>query len=145
MITPKARNEVMEIGSKLKTARTASGYTQEKVAEEIQVSRQTISNWENEKSYPDIVSVIKLSDLYNISLDELLKGDVKMIEHLEETTNIVESNRKLLIAVGVNVALMILFILFNSLIARNKYLIAVCATLAIVGTTTLFYQIIKKF
>ncbi|MDO4275850.1 MAG: helix-turn-helix domain-containing protein [Eubacteriales bacterium] len=135
----------MEIGSKLKNARTASGFTQEKVAEEIQVSRQTISNWENEKSYPDIVSVIKLSDLYNISLDELLKGDVKMIEHLEETTNVVESNRKLLIAVGVNVALMVLFILFNGLIARNKYLIAVCATLAIVGTTTLFYQIIKKF
>lgn len=135
----------MEIGSKLKNARTASGFTQEKVAEEIQVSRQTISNWENEKSYPDIVSVIKLSDLYNISLDELLKGDVKMIEHLEETTNIVESNRKLLIAVGVNVVLMVLFILFNSLISSNKCLIAVCAALAIVGTTTLFYQIIKKF
>lgn len=135
----------MEIGSKLKNARTASGFTQEKVAEEIQVSRQTISNWENEKSYPDIVSVIKLSDLYNISLDELLKGDVKMIEHLEETTNVVESNRKLLIAIGINVALMILFILFNGLIARNKYLIAVCTTLAVIGTTTLFYQIIKKF
>lgn len=135
----------MEIGSKLKNARTASGFTQEKVAEEIQVSRQTISNWENEKSYPDIVSVIKLSGLYNISLDELLKGDVKMIEHLEETTNIVESNRKLMIAIGINVVLMILFILFNGLIARNKYLIAICATLAIVGTTALFYQIIRKF
>lgn len=135
----------MEIGSKLKNARTASGFTQEKVAEEIQVSRQTISNWENEKSYPDIVSVIKLSGLYNISLDELLKGDVKMIEHLEETTNIVKSNRKLMIAIGINVVLMILFILFNGLIARNKYLIAICATLAIVGTTALFYQIIRKF
>lgn len=135
----------MEIGSKLKNARTASGFTQEKVAEEIQVSRQTISNWENEKSYPDIVSVIKLSDLYNISLDELLKGDVKMIEHLEETTNIVESNRKLMAAIGINVVLMILFILFNGLIARNRYLIAICSTLAIVGTTALFYQIIRKF
>nr|WP_295975044.1 helix-turn-helix transcriptional regulator [uncultured Bacillus sp.] len=55
----------MEIGKKLKTARVKSGLTQEKVSEEIQVSRQTISNWENEKSYPDIVSVIKLSDLCN--------------------------------------------------------------------------------
>ena len=53
----------MEIGQKLKSARTNSKMTQEKVAEEIQVSRQTISNWENNKSYPDIVSVIKLSDL----------------------------------------------------------------------------------
>lgn len=46
--------------------------------------RQTISNWENEKSFPDIVNVIKLSDLYNISLDQLLKGDEAMIEHLEK-------------------------------------------------------------
>ncbi|MFR8019886.1 MAG: helix-turn-helix transcriptional regulator [Mediterraneibacter gnavus] len=56
----------------------------------IQVSRQTISNWENEKSFPDIVNVIKLSDLYNISLDQLLKGDEAMIEHLEKSTNIVK-------------------------------------------------------
>ena len=74
----------MEIGAKLKDARSRSGLTQEYVAEAVQVSRQTISNWENERSYPDIVSVIKLSDLYNISLDELLKGDEKMIGHLEE-------------------------------------------------------------
>ena len=77
----------MEIGQKLKNARTASGLTQEMVAEELNVSRQTISNWENEKSYPDIVSVIELSDLYSISLDDLLKGDPNMMEHLEQSTN----------------------------------------------------------
>ena len=69
----------MEIGQKLKNARTASGLTQELVAEKLGVSRQTISNWENEKSYPDIVSVIALSDLYSISLDDLLKGDQNMM------------------------------------------------------------------
>ena len=47
----------MEIGKKLKNARVQSGMTQENVAEKINVSRQTISNWENEKSYPDIISV----------------------------------------------------------------------------------------
>lgn len=52
----------MEIGVKLKEACINKGCTQESVAEIIQVSRQTISNWENEKSYPDIVNVIKLSD-----------------------------------------------------------------------------------
>lgn len=78
------RTDVMEIGVKLKEARIKSGLTQENVAEKIQVSRQTISNWENEKSFPDIVNVIKLSDLYNISLDQLLKGDEAMIEHLEK-------------------------------------------------------------
>ena len=49
----------MEIGQKLKDARIHSGLTQEVVAEKINVSRQTISNWENEKSYPDIISVIE--------------------------------------------------------------------------------------
>ena len=44
----------MEIGKKLKNARVQSGMTQENVAEKINVSRQTISNWENEKSYPDL-------------------------------------------------------------------------------------------
>lgn len=135
----------MEIGSKLKNARLITGLTQEKVAEDIQVSRQTISNWENEKSYPDIISVIKLSDLYNISLDELLKGDSKMIDHLEESTNVVNSNKKLLIAIGINGFLIILFIMFNGFIARNNYLIAGSASLGILSTTVLFYQIIRKF
>lgn len=113
----------MEIGVKLKDARTRAGMTQEKVAEEIQVTRQTISNWENEKSFPDIVSVIKLSNLYDVSLDKLLKGDEEMIEHLEKSTNIVKSNQKLILAILVNVGLLILFILFNGLIIRNPHLI----------------------
>ena len=129
------RTDVMEIGVKLKEARIKSGLTQENVAEKIQVSRQTISNWENEKSFPDIVNVIKLSDLYNISLDQLLKGDEAMIEHLEKSTNIVKSNEKLL---------MILFILFNGLITENHYLIMGSSILGITATCMLFYQIIKK-
>ncbi|MGL5652337.1 MAG: helix-turn-helix domain-containing protein [Paraclostridium sp.] len=135
----------MEIGNKLKKSRLESKLTQEKVAEEIQVSRQTISNWENEKSYPDIISVIKLSDLYNVSLDELLKGDSEMIKHLEESTNIVSSNKKLLIAFGVNIILFILFIFFNGVISKNNYLIIGTASIGILSITALFYQIIKKF
>ena len=65
------KEKIMEIGKQLKEAREKSSLTQEQVAEKVFVSRQTISNWENEKSYPDIVSIIKLSDLYSISLDEL--------------------------------------------------------------------------
>ncbi|MEX6587450.1 helix-turn-helix transcriptional regulator [Paraclostridium bifermentans] len=135
----------MEIGNKLKKSRLESKLTQEKVAEEIQVSRQTISNWENEKSYPDIVSVIKLSDLYNISLDELLKGDSEMIKHLDESTNIVSSNKKLLIAFGINIIFFILFIFFNGVISSNNYLIICAASIGILSISALFYQIIKKF
>ena len=134
----------MEIGKKLKDARMKSGFTQETVAEKINVSRQTISNWENEKSYPDIISVIELSSLYSISLDDLLKGDERMMEHLEESTNVVKSNQKLIIAIIANVMMIIAFILFNGLIISNQYLIMGGSALGIIGTCYLFYQIIRK-
>ena len=59
-----------DIGSKIKAARLKKKMTQEQVAELLGVSRQTISNWENEKSYPDIISVIKMSDYYEASRSE---------------------------------------------------------------------------
>ena len=67
-----------DIGCKIKAARIEKKLTQEQVAELLGVSRQTISNWENEKSYPDIISVIKMSECYDVSLDYLLKGEQKM-------------------------------------------------------------------
>jgi transcriptional regulator with XRE-family HTH domain len=134
----------MEIGKKLKKARTNSGLTQEQISEEIQVSRQTISNWENEKSYPDIISILKLSNLYNISLDELLKGDADMMKHLDESTNIVDSNKKLLIAITLNGLLLLLFIFCNGLIANNHYLMLGSVAIGVVSTSALFYQIIRR-
>ena len=134
----------MEIGTKLRDARSRAGLTQEAVAEALQVSRQTVSNWENERSYPDIVSVIAVSDLYHVSLDELLKGDEKMIEHLDQSTNVVNSNHRLLLAIGANILLLILFVLFNGLIARSPALIGGSAAVGILSTCALFYQIIKK-
>ena len=72
----------MDIGVKIKNARIKANLTQEQAAETLGVSRQTISNWENEKTYPDIVSVVKMSDLYDISLDRLLKEEKPMSEYL---------------------------------------------------------------
>lgn len=83
----------MEIGQKLKNARTASGLTQELIAEKLGRFPSDHFQLENEKSYPDIVSVIALSDLYSISLDDLLKGDQNMMEHLEQSTNLVKAIR----------------------------------------------------
>ena len=89
----------MEIGSKIKNARNEASYTQERAAEALGVSRQTISNWENGRSYPDIVSVIKMSDLYSVSLEHLLKEEMgmedKYLAYLEESTNKVRSNDRL--------------------------------------------------
>ena len=134
----------MEIGKKLKNARIEAGLTQEKAAEKIDVSRQTISNWENEKSYPDIISVIALSDLYSVSLDELLKGDQKMAEHLEESTNVVKSNKKLTGAILLNIILMILLIALNMLLPEGTYYLVIVFCVVIMSSSVLLYQIIKR-
>ena len=135
----------MEIGKKLKNARIEAGLTQEKAAEKIDVSRQTISNWENEKSYPDIISVIALSDLYSVSLDELLKGDQKMAEHLEESTNVVKSNQKMIWAIIVNIIVVALLITLNMFIPDNRYFLVGIFCLMVITSSALLFQIIKKF
>ncbi len=87
----------MDIGNKIKQSRIEAKITQEKAAEALGVSRQTISNWENEKTYPDIISVLKMSDLYHVSLDYLLKGETTMnnyMDYLEESTNTVKSRNR---------------------------------------------------
>ncbi len=87
----------MEIGKKIQEARINAQLTQEQVADALGVSRQTISNWENERTYPDIKSIIQLSDLYKISLDYLLKEESmsSYVEFLEESTNVVKSKTRL--------------------------------------------------
>ena len=134
----------MEIGKMLKDARMKSGFTQETVAEKINVSRQTISNWENEKSYPDIISVIALSDLYSTSLDDLLKGDREMMEHLEECTNVVKSTQKLIGAIILNAVTVILLITLSMLLPDKSYYLLVVFCLAIMSSSVLLYQIIKR-
>lgn len=136
--------ENINVGQKLQIARNKQGLTQEQIAQQLQVSHQTISNWENNKSYPDIVSLITLSELYQISLDQLLKGDKAMIEHLSKSTNTVASNRRLLTAIILNIIILIAFILFNSLITQNTTLLFTCFLIALASTTFLFYQIINR-
>ena len=70
----------MEIGRQIKKYRTELKLSQEELADKIYVTRQTVSNWENDKNYPDIHSLVLLSSLFGISLDDLVKGDVKEME-----------------------------------------------------------------
>lgn len=91
----------MEIEKKLKDVRIQAGLTQEQVAEKIMVSRQTVSNWENGKSLPDIVSIMSLSDLYQISIDELLKGDKRMKEKMEKDANIAKANKRVILTTAI--------------------------------------------
>jgi len=66
----------MELNEQIKKYRTGMNLSQEELAEKIYVTRQSISNWENGKTYPDIHSLLLLSSLFGISLDQLVKGDI---------------------------------------------------------------------
>lgn len=76
----------MQFGDRLKQQRKIKELTQDDVGKQLNVSRQTISSWENENSYPDIKSLIQLSNLYDISLDTMLKEDNGMKEFIEKDT-----------------------------------------------------------
>lgn len=75
----------MTLGAKLKQARADHQLTQQAVATQVAVSRQTISSWETGKSFPDIDSLVTLSNLYGISLDTLIKEDIGMLDYLRKS------------------------------------------------------------
>lgn len=73
----------MTFGKTLKERRSQLDLTQQEVAKKLYISRQTISNWENGKSYPDLDMLIKISDVYHVSIDSLLKGDHELKKSLD--------------------------------------------------------------
>lgn len=87
----------MNFSAQLKKYRKVNNFSQETLAEKIYVSRQTISNWENDKTYPDIQHLITLSLLFDITVDELLKGDVKTMKQTVNAKKQFSSNTQMLI------------------------------------------------
>lgn len=73
----------MNIGKEISNIRKGQKLTQEEFGRLFHVTRQTVSNWENEKSYPDLQILIDISDRFEISLDTLLKGDPKMVKTID--------------------------------------------------------------
>lgn len=72
----------MELGNTIKTLRQNMGLSQEELADAVYVTRQTVSNWENDKSYPDIKSLLLLANFFGVSLDILVKGDVEKMKEI---------------------------------------------------------------
>lgn len=83
----------MNISKQIKKYRLDSKLSQEDLAEKIFVTRQTISNWENGKNYPDINSLVLLSTLFGVSLDILVKGDLDEMKEEIKTEDIKKFNR----------------------------------------------------
>ena len=82
----------MELGKQIKMHRLETKLSQEDLADRVYVSRQTISNWENDKSYPDVNSLVLLSAIFQISLDKLIKGDIDAMKEVIEKQEIEKMN-----------------------------------------------------
>lgn len=96
----------MSISEKIKVLRIEKGWSQKKLAEMLNVSSQAISNWERGQSSPDISNIIQLSDLFDMTLDELIKEDINFKEelihkNLEKKISIVLSSIILIIFIGI--------------------------------------------
>ena len=83
----------MELGKQIKMHRQEAHLSQEELANRIYVSRQTVSNWENDKSYPDVNSLVLLSEIFQISLDNLIKGDIEVMKDVIQKEEIEKMNR----------------------------------------------------
>lgn len=74
----------MNLGSQLKRFRESKSFSQEDVARKVGVTRQAVYKWESNKSYPDIDNLILLSELYGVTIDELIKGSEDAREELDK-------------------------------------------------------------
>ena len=107
----------MQLGQAIAQIRKERGLTQEAFAKMYNVTRQTVSNWENEKSYPDLSTVVKISDEFNVSLDVLLKGDFRMVKDIDKKI------KKQPFYIGIIIGLVIIVVaLFSFIYANDKRL-----------------------
>lgn len=94
----------MDFDKKIIELRKQNNLTQEDLAEKLNVSRQTVSNWETAKCYPDIETLVIISNKFNVSLDVLIKENVKMIKDIDKKVRI---NKKLKYSVLILILLLV--------------------------------------
>jgi transcriptional regulator with XRE-family HTH domain len=149
----------MEIGKQIKKYRSEMEVSQEELAERIFVSRQTVSNWENDKNYPDLKSLLLLSSLFGVSLDILVKGDIEQMKEeikTEDIKYVKRSNRiyyTLLLSTLLStlpVAIYTLWIVeFATITVSTRTFVIITSTvygimLLLAVATTIFYYRVSK-
>ena len=83
----------MKLGKQIKKYRIENELSQEDLANKIYVTRQSISNWENDKTYPDVNSLVLLSEIFQVSIDELIKGDLNKMKETIKKEEILKFNQ----------------------------------------------------
>ncbi|MBP3685081.1 MAG: helix-turn-helix transcriptional regulator [Oscillospiraceae bacterium] len=115
----------MELGEKLKEARVNAGLKQEELAKQLGVSRQTISNWENNRSLPDVGSAVKMSNVYQVSLDELLRDERSVLKTFEDLVTRRRKFWQMMLEIGI-----ILDLLSTLLVVQEMVGIAIVCRIA---------------
>lgn len=87
----------MNLNKQIRAHRTQLGLSQDTLAAKLYVSRQTISNWENGRTYPDIENLLLLSVIFNTSLDELVKGDLDMMKDTLHRTKYNHDSKRMIL------------------------------------------------
>ena len=104
----------MDFGAQMKKLRTSRELTQEQVAQKLNVSRQTISSWENNRNLPDLEMVVLIARIFNISLDNLILGDPTMTNKLvKDGSEMKRAKWNLYFSLSMIVAGIISFLLFR--------------------------------
>ena len=134
----------MQIGEKIKIIRENKKISQENMAKSLHVSYQAISNWERGKSYPDISNIIMISDLYNISLDELIREDKNYKDILLEkkVSGIVDTILNVIFFLC-SVMILIYMMIENKLTSANSFYI-ILASLVIIHTSLDLLKLLPK-
>ncbi|WP_082197157.1 helix-turn-helix domain-containing protein [Bacillus sp. FJAT-27916] len=71
-----------DFGSKLKTLREERKWSQDELAKELNMSRQAVYKWESGRGYPDIQNLIRISDLFGVTVDDLIRNDKKLQDQI---------------------------------------------------------------
>ncbi|MEG0729588.1 MAG: helix-turn-helix transcriptional regulator [Anaerovoracaceae bacterium] len=102
----------MVLGNKIKEIRKSNNLTQEQFAGKFNVTWQTVSNWENNKNYPDIQLLKVISDEYSVSFDDLFKDDEKYVKSIDDTKKKLSTLKKVLMVIlAITIAVVIGFFL----------------------------------
>lgn len=126
----------MNLGTQIKKHRSALALSQEELAEKIFVTRQSVSNWENNRTYPDIKSLLLLSELFEVSIDELIKGDVNTMKKEINEQEQAEFHRDSAIFTSLFVMMLVLSIPLSKLLGWIGWGIWV-----VIAAATLYYGI----
>ncbi len=103
---------MMNIGEKIKEKRSSMNLTQQELAAQLNVSRSTVSNWEVGRNYPDIEMIVNISNLLDVSLDVLLKGDDQVVAKIANDTKIRKKQSRRILLLSLLITLIIISSLY---------------------------------